>query len=279
MSEIIRSGARCVDAGSSLRRVGHGAARAVALLAALVAGLLVGPAAGSAASTVPPIPGGGAPVDEGSVVVTDPNGFPLAGGASATLFSLELPEGAACPGDSASQNWYVQGFLIPSGDDPGTVEYGVIGPEGDQFPLFAFDSKPFAHQVTQVSSTPGGPGVISRLPALTFGVFSPGDIPAGTYRIGVACTFFRQTATYWDTEIVIEADPDDTPAGLRFSVPGAPEGAVDPSDRNGWSLWFTLAVVMGVAALVLVVVGALRNRARPNTQNPTYDNQQPEVSS
>ncbi len=230
-------------------------------------------------ASVPPIPGGGSPVDEGAVVVTDPNGRPISGGSSSTLYSLDLPDGAACPGDSAAQNWYVQGFLIPSGDDPGAIEYGVIGPEGSQFPLFAFDTKPYAHQLTQVSATVGGPGIIPTLPALTFGVFAPGDIAPGTYRIGVACTFFRQTARYWDAEIVIESDPADQPAGLRFTVSDAPDGALRLGDERRWSIWFAIAAVLGSGALLVTVVGSRRNRRGAPRQTSVHDHPQSEASS
>jgi hypothetical protein len=137
----------------------------------------------------------------------------------------------------------VQSFLIPVGDDPGAIEYGVAGPEGTQFPLFAFDTKPFSHQPTRVSSSPDDPGVIPTLPGMTFAVFEPGYIPPGTYRIGVACTFFRQTFQYWDTEIVIEADAADEPAQLTWRAPGASpfEPPSDGSTRR-------LLILAGIAA-------------------------------
>ncbi len=268
----MRDGQRIVGQRRRPRR----RSRAVALTALLaVAGWAW---ASPVAATVPPIPGGGEPVDEGSVVVTDPNGLAISGGASATLYSLDLPDGASCPGDSASQNWYVQGFLIPAADDPGAIEYGVIGPEGSQFPLFAFDTKPYAHQLTQVSSVVGGPGVIPAVPPLTFGVFEPGYIPPGAYRIGIACTFYRQTARYWDTEIVIEADPADTPAGLRFTVTDAPDGAPRLGGGRGWSTWFVLAGALGAAALLVAVVGARRSRRHAPTPTSAHDTPQSEVS-
>lgn len=268
MPEVLEVRSRSVTATGRRQR-----SRAAVAALAITVGLLSAPAGADA--SVPPIPGGGEPVDEGSVVVTDPNGQPLAGGSGVTLYSLELPEGAACPGDSASKDWRVQGFLIPAGDDPGTIEYGVIGPEGTQFPLYAFDTRPYAHQLTQVSATPDAPGIIPRLPALTFGVFAPGDIPAGAYRIGVACTFFRQTARYWDTEIVIEADPSESTTGIRFSVPDAPEGAVTAGADGGTSPWFILAGVLGSAAMAVVLFGARRTRPDHHLSTPSDEPRSP----
>ncbi|MEZ5250274.1 MAG: hypothetical protein R2713_14015 [Ilumatobacteraceae bacterium] len=128
----------------------------------------------------------GPAVDEGSVVIAAPDGTPLASGGSATPYTLVLPEGSTCPGDSANDDWRVQTFLIPASHDPGQVEYGVIGPEGTQFPLFAFDTKPYAHQLLPVNAGPGMEARIPLLPELTFTIFPPDAVAPGRYRIGVA---------------------------------------------------------------------------------------------
>ena len=171
------------------------------------------------------------PVDEGEAKIVTPQGESITSGGSATLFTLQLPERAACPGDSASKNWFFQSFLIPAADDPGAIKYGVVGPEGTQFPLFAFDTRPLAHQLTQVSSTPDGPGVIPGLPGMNFAVFEPGYVSPGRYKIGIACTFWRQTARYWDTEIIFERTADDVPAELTWRLPDAAPFE-PPSDRS-----------------------------------------------
>jgi hypothetical protein len=217
----------------------------------------------------PPIAPVGPPVDEGAVVVVDPTGQPLGGGGSATEFSLRLPDGAACPGDSASGNWLVQSFLIPVADDPGTIKYGVIGPEGTQFPLYAFDTRPFAHQITHVSDTAGAPGIIAAVPALSFAVFPPGYIPAGEYRIGIACTYFRQTARYWDTELTIVDAPDDVPSQFVWRVPNAPSDAPIASTSSNSGSNTNLWVIVGAIGLGATAAGWLivqrRPRATPST--------------
>ncbi len=192
------------------------------------------------------------PVDEGSAEIITPQGEPMTSGGSTTLFSLRLPDQASCPGDSASGNWLVQSFLIPAGDDPGAIRYGVAGPEGSQFPLYAFDSRPYAHQNTRVSSSPDAPGVIPQSPAFNLAVFAPGDVPAGSYTIGIACTYFRQTARYWDTEIVIEANADDRPAQLTWRVPDAApfEPPSDGSTTRNLTI-AGIAVALAAAAVLL----------------------------
>ena len=263
-------------------------ARRIAL--GLIGGLLIAAAApvtvwassGTPAETVPetvpPPTLADPPADAGSVEIITPQGEPLTSGGSTTLYSLDLPEGAACPGDSASGNWLVQGFLIPVQDDPGAIKYGVVGPEGTQFPLFAFDTRPYAHQTTQVSSSPDDPGIIPALPGLTFSVFEPGYVPAGTYKIGVACTFFRQTAYYWDTEIVIESNPDDSPAQLTWRVPTAEpfQPADDGSSRNVF-LIVGIAIALTVAAILLWQSRSGSNRS--GTRRSSTSNDAPPAAS
>src|SRR5262245_9642793 len=66
------------------------------------------------------------PVDAGDVVVVDAidNSSELTGGGSAVPFTLRLPDGATCPGDSAHDQWRVQSFLIPSTVDMASVKWG-----------------------------------------------------------------------------------------------------------------------------------------------------------
>lgn len=202
-------------------------------------------------------------VDAGEVTIVGADLAPLESGGSTTQFTLQLPQGVGCPGDSASGNWLVQTFLIPEDDDPGIVEYGFQGPNGDQFPLYAVDSRPVAHQTTRIATTADGEGVINALPMLSFEVFPPGYIPAGEYRIGVACTFFRQTARYWDTRIVLVADQADEPAQLTWHVPEAEPftPAQEGSNALAWTA-VGAAVAIGILGAYLFLG---RRRTRPGT--------------
>jgi hypothetical protein len=222
-------------------------------LAASVGSLGIGLA--SASATPGPRDVGPA-VDEGSVVITTPDGTPLSGGGSATPFTLQLPENATCPGDSANDDWRVQGFMIPTADDPGTIAYGVIGPEGTQFALFAFDTRPFAHQLLPVNAGAGQQARIATLPELTFTIFPPGAVPAGPYKVGIACTYFRSTAKYWDAEIVVTDSAADEPSQFVWTVVDAPADAVSGADLESDS-GPTRAILIGsVALLTAAAAGA-----------------------
>lgn len=150
--------------------------------------------------------------------------------------------------------WRVQSFLVPIGVDPGTLEYGVIGPEGqDQYALRTTTDRSYTDQNLLPNTAAGQPAVMPTVPAFTFVRFPVGLLPAGTYRLGIACTFFRETAMYWDAEMVITSSPDDEPAQFVWSVPSAPPGAESSgtdsaeASSNRWVLVVTGVAVVGLA--------------------------------
>jgi len=49
-------------------------------------------------------------------------------GNSSTSFTLRLPSGAACGGDSAHDGYRVQSYIVPSGIDPSTLTFNSSGP-------------------------------------------------------------------------------------------------------------------------------------------------------
>lgn len=225
-------------------------ARPFAACSATTIVLLMTLLAGSTASATV-----GSPVNAGRVVVTDASvsSRELTQGRSATQFTLRLPPGAGCPGDSANDQWRVQSFIVPSTDDPGALRYAEVAPAGDgRYALYDVFTAPFVHILTDANSGPGRPGVISPLPALSFAVFPPGTLPAGRYRIGIACTLFRETAKYWDTEIVITQSPGDEPGQLTWRLAAVP--AVIASSDQGSNQWLLPSVgVLGAAALGLLL--------------------------
>lgn len=203
--------------------------------------------------------GVGSPSRAGDAVPVDPinQSKDLTHGDSDTKFSLRLPAGAACPGDSANDQWRVQSFLIPATDDPGAIHYGVIGPEGTtQFALYQVNTRPFTDTFTQPNSAPGHAGSIPAIAELSFAVFPPGTLPDGTYRVGIACTYFRETAMFWDTEIVIESSSK--PGHLTWRLTNAPEAA---GDSGGSFPWVLAVGVVLIAAAATVVFRRLRHTA------------------
>lgn len=196
-----------------------------------------------AAATVDP------PVNAGDVVATDNSGRALAGGGSATEFRVRLPEGATCPGDTLNDDWRVQSFISPVVADPGKLDYGVVGPEGQsQFALFDLDTRPFANRFIPPNVEAGKPALIGDLPSFSFAVLPVASLPDGRYRIGIACTYFRVTDRYWSTEIVVAASPNDAPSQFTWRLANAPNEPL--SARSESNRWIAFPAVLALVAAI-----------------------------
>lgn len=254
------------DSTSSSRRW---PAAVAATMLVFVTWLLTGPvvrAAGPAPKATPPA---GPAVDLGDVLPIDPadRTSALAGGASATQFELQLPADAACPGDSVHDQWRVQSFIVPVGDDPGVIPYGANGPEGkDQYALYELNTSPYTDILTRPNTVAGAPGVINAVPTLSFAVFPPGTLPTGRYRMGLACTLFRETSQYWDVEVDVTATPDDEPGQMIWRLVDAPADAILPSVADDDSTGWLLPAAAGTTLAALAGAFWWRSRRRPTSR-------------
>lgn len=196
-----------------------------------------------------------APIDAGDVTLVDPGREEIREGQGTTRFAVELPSMATCPGDSRHDQWRVMTFVVPAHLDPGQLTYNSIGPEGDGlYALYGLDTNPIVEVLTAPNEGPGEPGLILGLPAASFEIFPPGTLPDGRYKLGVACTYFDDTAVYWDTKIDVVRDETDQPAEMRWSVVST--GSARPTDSatgDGGSsssiaaIFVVLLAVLGVA--------------------------------
>ncbi len=226
--------------------------RAVAVVPVLLAVLAVTAGVSAAQS---------AATRSGDAVVVSPadDSKVVASGGSATEFTLALPDGAVCPGDSANDNYRVQSFLIPASADPGAIAWQSIGPSGDgQIALYKTDTNQFAQQLTEMNSGPGQPGIIPPVTALSFASYAPTDLTPGPHRMGIACTLYNTTTNYWDVQVDLARDSADQPAQIRWTVTSdQASSASSSSSRPAW-----LYVVLALLVLALVVVAALVVAAR-----------------
>jgi hypothetical protein len=182
-----------------------------------------------------------------AVVVAKDFKTPLRGGGSGDLFSLTLPHGASCPGDSVEGNYRVQSFMVPAVNDPGALRYRIVGPVADHgWALFTADTNSWTDQPTQKAAKSGGEGLVVDIPGFTFNVFRPGDLVPGRYHIGIACTLFGATKRFWSTDIGVSSDVRDKPAGIAWTVVNPP--ASTSSGAGGGRTWLFVGLV-GVAAL------------------------------
>lgn len=217
--------------------------------------LVVGASAASAASAVAgPAPGGPA----GEAIVLDADGEPLTGGGGSTPFSLGLPEGAACPGDSANDQYRVQSFLVPADADPATLRFlgqrpqyqGQAADSDGGWALYELNTNSFLNRPTDLAPEPGAEGTIINLPSFSFDVFDPGMLPEGRVEVGIACSRFAETERYWSAELELVADPADA-AGVAWSVLDPPTRADEAGSGPAVGVGLALAVAAS-AGFVLV---------------------------
>lgn len=172
----------------------------------------------------------------GSVTImkADDPGTTKQSGMTEDRFLLKLPARAACQGDSLNDDYRVQTFIVPAGDDPGALQYESVKPAGDgRWALFNTWGSRWVQKMTSPNSTKGAPGLIDEAPLLTLAYFKPGQLPTGTYRVGVACTYENSTTRYWDARIeltagadggvaswtVLDQTPYSAPSGSNWLVP------------------------------------------------------------
>ena len=165
----------------------------------------------------------------GAAAVVKPTGDPGAGapltsGGSATPFSLKLPADSACTGDGVA-GYHVQSYMVPASVDPSTLTYGELGPDptgvGASFrqPLF----KPNTDAYVNVGPNAGDGKVIS-IPSFDLHTFAIADLPAGAYKLGLACTKPAPNASqidkFWVGDMTILASGTD-PKGFTWTAAAA----------------------------------------------------------
>lgn len=156
-------------------------------------------------------------------------GQQLDAGGEDTEFSLRLPDGASCPGDSKDGNFRVTSYVVPASKDPATLEFDSEGPQPQQYgppqesfamPLIDVYGSSYIVAMTADADPPGGPGPIINLPAFNFAAYEPAgtgdEIPAGDYNVGIAC-FVPEAGrpallqSYWNVEMTVTQSADDPP--------------------------------------------------------------------
>lgn len=198
-------------------------------------------------------------------------------GGSATEFSVRLPDGASCPGDSANDGYRVQSYLVPTTVAPAEITYDGLGPTPNTYrdyptfrqPLYDTSTRPFASAQTAEAAAPGQAGAIVSIPSLTFAVYGPGELPPGRYRAGIACTLDNQPVRYWDTELVLTLAPDDKPAGITWRLANATAAVTGSNGPAG------VTAIAAVVVVVAVAAGALYARRRRRPHSLTNSTEEP----
>jgi hypothetical protein len=181
---------------------------------------------------------------------------PLNSGGSATPFAIALPQGAACPGDSAHHQYYVDSYVVPATSDPGSVYFpGAMATVGTQ--LVTLSGEPYTRQTTaEYSADVIAPPVFSW----TQYANDPQTLPPGTYNVGLVCVNRDgHPTTYWNTRVTFRASGAD-PGGFTWSATNSPAPAGSSS----------AAPIAGGAAIALIILagGFLVFRRRQRTAPP-----------
>ncbi len=140
-------------------------------------------------------------------------------------FNLSSPNNA-CPGDSATGDFRWQTYMVPASVDAATLTYnsnsGLIPPAGVTFagPMYAFTGQdPAINGNTAVST-----GQIIGVPTLGFGVYAPGDVAPGQYKVGFACSKppapgqAAVTERYWQQTITVVTSASGGPGQFTWTV-------------------------------------------------------------
>lgn len=209
-----------------------------------------------AASAATANPGGPAKVVKPVTSGTQPGDFLTSGGAS-TKFTLALPQGASCSGDTAVNNYHIFTYVVPSTVDPGTLTYSGLGPSNNSqaFPLVDDGGSPFIAGNTGV-----GTGQVLPVPFTTLQWGNPPTpydssiIPPGTYNIGIACADATgATDKYWNVQETFTGDP------TAFTGPNAFAWTVVPAADLPES---PVAVLLPLSVVGLLGVGVFMRRRR-----------------
>jgi hypothetical protein len=222
-----------------------------AALAAGVGAILVSPAASIAA------PPGTAPAGPAAIAPTS--------GTSTTVLQLTAPDGAFCPGDTASDGYQWSTFLTPTSIDPATLTYDLNGPVAQAgeftFPLFTPAGSPIAAKNTAPDS-----GFITGNETASFEVFG-GSAPAGNYIAGIACYVGGQTDKFWSIPITLDASNGYTVTTTNPDAPAlAPTlNSATPGDGQATINFTPGASVPADTSYTVTLTGG----ASPITQNVT----------
>jgi hypothetical protein len=129
-------------------------------------------------------------------------------GNSDTVFTMSPPAGASCSGaGTAGYRW--QTYMVDAGVDASTLTFGNGPlPVASHFVSKMYDGV----QNSVVNKNPSSTGQIVGIPNFSFSALAGVTVPAGAYKIGIACSLNNGTATvveggnYWETPITITTD-------------------------------------------------------------------------
>jgi hypothetical protein len=257
-SPIVNSTRAQQATGGNRRRSSGGRSRLVRIL---LAGTVTGVSAVALAA-----PAGAATYEGAATLYNTTTSQPDSGG-SGDNFTVNLPSGAACPGDTTSGGYLIDSYFVPQSTDVTSLSFTGGFPSTGYALYNSTNNHPF-----EAANTNSGTGQIAGIPqTLQFGAQVTRNHPtkatllagSGVWEVGIACDLNGVLTSYWNTEVTFTASNTD-PGGFTWAdVPGAPTPVPStPEVPYALVLPFLAAAIVGGSVLVR------RRRAHGNAATP-----------
>jgi hypothetical protein len=167
----------------------------------------------------------------GTATIANPNDdSALASGGSETQYTITLPAGAACDGDTATDGYHVFSYLVRQGTNPTAISFATGLPSDyPDAPTGLFDATGNYYGPANTAVSTGQiisiPGNLEFAPMLTRGLpltkllYTGGT--SGVWEAGIACANSTGAVTdYWNTAVTFTSSGSD-PNGFTWSdTPG-----------------------------------------------------------
>jgi hypothetical protein len=204
---------------SGPRRLKVGLA-AVVVFMATFAGLTAAGVSPAAASTL-----------DGTATIANPgNDSALASGGSATQYTLTLPAGASCTGDTATDGYHVFSYLVREGTSPAAISFASGLPaDYPDAPTGLFDSTGNYYGPANTAVSTGQivsiPGNLEFAPMLSRGLSLSKLLytgsTSGVWEAGIACANSTGAVSdYWNTEVTFTSSGSDPNGFVWADTPG-----------------------------------------------------------
>lgn len=145
-------------------------------------------------------------------------------GTRTSTWGITLPGGAACPGDSATGGYIWYGYLVADSVDASQLTWAGGSPASAASPTAVV--QPLYGSAGQVTgNTAIGNGAVTIAgTAIDLSVYPANFIPAGLYKVGVACVLNGNTTeAFWQSKMSIAVNGAGVITGYSpYAVPGAP---------------------------------------------------------
>jgi hypothetical protein len=188
--------------------------------------LLAGTVAGASALALAAPAGATTPTFEGpATLFNNSTGRPDSGG-SADLFTVNLPAGAACPGDTTTGGYLIDTYLVPQSTAVTSLTFSGGFPSSGYSLYNSTNNHAFnaANTNTGTGQIAGIPQTLQFLNQVNHSHPTIATLLAvsGVWEAGIACELSGALTYYWNTQVTFTGSQTDAGGFTWTDVPGAP---------------------------------------------------------